>query len=255
MRHPPLILAIWPGLPGLVRHGRWSFLAIALGFGFVASAVLFVCGCWSEIIPPESKWWLYGGTAAVWLIFSFLAGELSVFFDRRLLFDARGDRFLELLGRYLAGEWSDAETAARSILKRNGKDPETLLLLATLYRHTGRIAEATETLAQLKRLETAARWSREIALEEAALREPPQKKNDLSDDLDDASDNDSADEEPESEKKDSEAGEPDEDNFDGDDSDETTLRGEPLLPFPSPEERKSYAVKVRSFSGERWPLP
>lgn len=252
MYHPPLILAIWPGLPGLVRHGRWSFLAIALGFGFIVSAVLFVCGYWSEIISPESKWWLYGGTAAVWLIFSFLAGELSIFFDRRLLFDVRGDRFLELLGRYLAGEWSDAETAARSILKKNGKDPETLLLLATLYRHTGRSAEATETLAQLKRLETAARWSYEIAQEEDALRENPRKK----DNLNNTSDTDSTfNEETEDEEEAAGIGPQDEERPDDDDSDAASLQGEPLLPFPSPEERKSHTVKTRSFSGERRPLP
>ena len=177
MRHPPLIFALWPGLPGLVRHGRWSFLAIALGFGFVAASVLFVCGYWSEIISAEAKRWLYGATGGVWLFFSFLAGELSVFFDRRLLFDARGDQFLELLGPYLAGNWHEAEKAARSMLKHNGKDPETLLLLSTLCRHTGRFSEATESLAQLKRLENAARWSHEIALEEAALlRERSEKR-------------------------------------------------------------------------------
>ena len=76
------------------------------------------------------------------------------------------------LNAYLAGRWPEAEKVARAILKRNKRDPEVLLLLATLYRHQGRPEEAAEILDRLDRLETAEKWSYEIAVERRMLAEP-----------------------------------------------------------------------------------
>ena len=65
-----LILGLWPGLSGLVRYGRGIFLILAAGFGLLASATLFCCGYWTELIAPESRIWLAGGVLLTHLVLS-----------------------------------------------------------------------------------------------------------------------------------------------------------------------------------------
>ena len=164
-----LILGLWPGLSGLVRYGRGIFLVVAAGFGMLASVTLFCCGFWTELVASPSKPWLAGGVALAWLLLSLLSAALSTLFEGQLAYDEEGDRYLMALGAYLAADWSRAEKIARAILRRNRRDPDTLLLLATICRRTGRPALAAEYLDRLARLDSAEKWSWEIAAERAAL--------------------------------------------------------------------------------------
>lgn len=172
-----MIFAVWPGLPGLIRHGRLPFLILTVGFGLLSAGVLFCCGYWTELISPRSKGWLLLGLGISWVILSLTAGHLSLHFDRQLAFDARGDRYLIALDLYLGARWSEAETVIRAILKRNRRDPEALLLLTALCRHGNRLDEAAETLERLERLESSEPWLYEISLERAALRRAQTAEN------------------------------------------------------------------------------
>ena len=164
-----LILGLWPGLSGLVRYGRGIFLILAAGFGLLASISLFCCGYWTELIAPESKIWIAAGVLAAHLVLSLVGAALSTHFSGQLAYDEEGDRYLLALDAYLAGKWAETERIAKAILRRNRRDPDTILLLATLCRHTGRYAEAGEWLDRLESLESAVKWAEEIATERAEL--------------------------------------------------------------------------------------
>lgn len=171
MRQPNPIFLLWPGLSGLIRYGRAGFLIIALGFASIADTVLFCTCFWTEWLETASKFYLLAGLILTWGVLSAAAARLSLYFDRQIAYDLTGDRFLRLLDDYLAGHWAEAERIAEILLKRNRRDPETLLLLATLRRHTGDLLRAAETLERLERLQEADRWRFEIAAEKAALQE------------------------------------------------------------------------------------
>lgn len=166
-----LILGLWPGLSGLVRYGRGVFLILAAGFGLLASGTLFCCGYWTELIAPESKIWLAAGVLAAHLVLSLVSAALSTLFSGQLAYDEEGDRYLMALEAYLSGNWNETERIARAILRRNRRDPDTILLLATLCRHAERYAEAAAWLDRLETLETAEKWAEEIAFERAELAE------------------------------------------------------------------------------------
>ncbi len=171
MNGSSLLLNLWPGLSGLVRYGRGVFLALAVGFGLLASAVLFCCGYWTELIPPESKIWMAGGVLVIHLVLSLISAAFSTLFSGQLAYDEEGDRYLMALDAYLAGKWGETEKIAKAILRRNKRDPDTILLLATLCRHRERYEEAARWLDRLESLESAGKWSEEIAAERAELAE------------------------------------------------------------------------------------
>lgn len=173
-----LILGLWPGLSGLVRYGRGIFLILAVGFGLLASVSLFCCGYWTELIAPESKIWIAAGVLAAHLVLSLVSAALSTLFSGQLAYDEDGDRYLLALDAYLAGNWAETERIAKAILRRNRRDPETTLLLATLCRHTGRYAEAGAWLDRLESLESAVKWTEEIAAERAGLADALRRRDD-----------------------------------------------------------------------------
>jgi cytochrome c-type biogenesis protein CcmH/NrfG len=65
----------------------------------------------------------------------------------------------------LKGNWFEAERELNKLLRRDNRDLEARLMLATLLRHTKRFDEATRQLNVLVRLEGAKRWELEIRRE------------------------------------------------------------------------------------------
>lgn len=162
-------LSLWPGFVGVVRRGLWDQLALALLFGVLAQATLFVNFFWSDFLGG----YLRASTGVVfiiaWIFLGAVASGRLKRYEKSLLFDADGALFLEAQTRYLRGEWFEAECALKSVLKKNPSDAEALLLLATLYRHIKRFSEARQTLAALEKLEAADYWAYEIGLEKRAI--------------------------------------------------------------------------------------
>jgi len=162
-------LSLWPGFVGVVRRGLWDQLALALLFGVLAQATLFVNFFWNGF--PSG--YLRASSVVVflvaWIFLGAVASGRLKRYEKSLLFDADGALFLEAQTRYLRGEWFEAECALKSVLKKNPQDAEALLLLATLYRHIKRFSEARQTLAALEKLETADYWTYEIGLEKQAI--------------------------------------------------------------------------------------
>ncbi len=71
----------------------------------------------------------------------------------------------------MKGDYYQAEHVLEGLLRRNVRDLDARLMLATLLRHTGRLDEATRQLDTLARFEGAGKWELEMRQERELLAE------------------------------------------------------------------------------------
>ncbi len=86
--------------------------------------------------------------------------------------------FRQAQGHYLSNDWVATEQVLLKLLKQDARDVESRLMLATLWRHQGRGAEALRQLDRVERLEAAENWQHEIAAERLAIEIANDEKND-----------------------------------------------------------------------------
>lgn len=163
------LTCLWPGLPDIWWRGRLSALPTALAFAFALNLLLV-----ARFIYPE------------WLAFSFVrvagwVGVLAWFYCtiknvRRLpaLIQPRAtsdkpDRFVDAQAAFLHCDWGRAELRLKDCLAVEERDPPALLLLAAVYRHTGRLEFARVCIDTLRNTEAADRWWLEVDAEEKRL--------------------------------------------------------------------------------------
>ncbi len=79
------------------------------------------------------------------------------------------DRFADAQRAFLQGNWLEAEAILRSNLRVEGRDAPALLLLAAVYRQTGRLEQAQRTLEHLGNLEVGDAWFLEARAERQRL--------------------------------------------------------------------------------------
>lgn len=164
-----LLLRLWPGFHGLVRYGRWSFLAVALTFALVLDLLLVLNFFWTSYISVLQRNILFGALLVVWVTLGAIASQMERHLEALKHADAQSDGFREALLQYLRGNWFEAQCCLNALLQRNGRDVESLLMLATLQRHTLHHEEARQTLQKLEILEEADRWFVEIETEKQLL--------------------------------------------------------------------------------------
>jgi hypothetical protein len=150
-------------------------LALAIGFTALANLLAATTLVWSEWLPGRVRWIALGVLSAIWLA-AWIEGRADW---RRWLselsedettppVDAAGQSdawYRDAQAAYLGGDWVSAEKTLVKLLKQDPRDAEARLMLATLWRHEGRIEPASRELDRLERLETAAPWEFEIACE------------------------------------------------------------------------------------------
>lgn len=183
---------LWPGLPHLWINGSWAGLALAFGFTVLLNVLILATFLWTDWLPPRAKLACAGMAGTIWLAALWETRcELRRIAARRKL-EAEGvdttqlpaetaDRercdnlFRQAQSEYLAGDWLATEKTLQELLHHDRRDVEAQLLLATLWRHSGRIDEAGRQLERLSRLEDAAMWrfeiNREMSLIESACEE------------------------------------------------------------------------------------
>ena len=165
------IFYLWPGLVGLWRYGRWPFLCTALLFALLLDALLIVGFFWTEYISSQGWTTLLLLSFLIWCLL--LAA--SAHFASRIRHTERADgdfnQYKTAACHYLRGNWFEAECTLNSILRRNPRDVEALLLLATMYRRTERPDEARQVLQTLDRLENSRYWTLEIHAEKEFAQE------------------------------------------------------------------------------------
>jgi predicted Zn-dependent protease len=81
--------------------------------------------------------------------------------------------------QYLRGDWLGAEQTLTDLLRQDREDFAADLLLATLWRRTGRLIEAERKLTNLERREAATPWQLELSRERQRIelaRKPAQQR-------------------------------------------------------------------------------
>ena len=169
MERMPWATYLWPGLPQIRSEGCWSALALAVGFAALVNLALVATLVWSELFTAGVRNSVWVATAAIW------AGSaaISYLWDRRRQPPSEAapteDAFNEAVDQYLKGNWFESEHLLRTLLRRNPRDLDVVLMLATLLRRTGRREEAAIELDRLERLEGAEKWELEISRERELL--------------------------------------------------------------------------------------
>jgi hypothetical protein len=168
MQATSLLPCLWPGLPRLWQRGDWWALLTAIGFALLLNGAVVCTFAWTNWLPT---WVTYVG----WTVIA-TAWTMSIWREYHRLPMVQNERYAtgaSLLARaqqeYLTGDWFETETLLQQILKDDCDDVDARLMLATLYRRTGRLEEAAVCLGQLERMERADKWSLEISRERNLL--------------------------------------------------------------------------------------
>lgn len=165
MNRTPWITYLWPGATQLWRHGAWSSLLLAVVFGLGLNLALLSTLVWSELFSPiirNSTWLVVVVSWAGFALFSRHWNHHELVSSESRTSD---DQFAAALDHYLQGDWFEAQRILTALIRRNARDVDARLMLATLLRHTRRFDEAAQHLAFLQRLEDAGKWELEICRE------------------------------------------------------------------------------------------
>ena len=176
---------LWPGLPHLWISGSWAGLTLALSFTILLNVLIVTTLVWTEWLPRRVQLACGAVLGVIWIA-ALVETRLELKRIAARRGEDRGDNTrwpgdigeLEEAGQlqtdgllrqaqsaYLAGDWLAAERTLLELLGVNRRDVEGQLLLATLWRHCGRLDEAECQLDRLDRLEDAACWEFEISRE------------------------------------------------------------------------------------------
>jgi hypothetical protein len=176
MRKMRWFVYLWPGLAQLWTYGSWSGLTVAIGAAVGLDLLLLASFGWSELIGPSVRNTLWAAFGVSWIITASWSARQC---GRRTAVesvDPRQDGFATALDHYLKGDYYQAEQVLEGLLRRNFRDLEARLMLATLLRHTGRLDEAVGQLDTLARFEGAGKWELEMRRERELLVEAKSQK-------------------------------------------------------------------------------
>ncbi|MDR2117522.1 MAG: hypothetical protein LBP87_14190 [Planctomycetaceae bacterium] len=165
------MFSFWPGYRGIVQYGHWTFLIIALLFALLLDGVLIANFYWTAMITTSQRNILLIVFFIAWFGLFTVAVLRSQFLNAISKTDEKDTIFREAISFYLRGDWFGAESLILPVLKKNPRDIEILLLLATLYRHTQRYNEALEILDKLSLFENANHWFPEMETERKLIAE------------------------------------------------------------------------------------
>ena len=169
MRRLNWLRCLWPGLTRLGSRGEWPALLSAILFAGLLEMAVVRSFFWPEPLDPKGLKVIWLVLAAVWL-----AGLWSGYDDlaataRRFSDDQLQDLFIRAQNEYLRGNWWSAQGLLEQMLAVDRFDVEAQLMLASLYRHTGRLEPAKRRLRFLERLAGADSWRLEVELERKLL--------------------------------------------------------------------------------------
>jgi hypothetical protein len=157
---------LWPGLRPLWMDHSYPALALAAGASLLLNLLLAAQFVWTEWLGPTTRLGGWMSVLCIWCVASAVTWLTARRDQHQAAGDGEGsDPLAAAVDEYLQGKWYEAERLLRKQLRRQRKDVEAMLMLATLCRHTGRLDEAERRLDDLAALEAAGKWEVEIAAE------------------------------------------------------------------------------------------
>jgi tetratricopeptide (TPR) repeat protein len=162
---------VWPGLPWLWLRGSLLGLVLALAFAVAVDVCVLTTWIWTGLVDPPLAIAIWAGTAAIWVLATVSAlGHFPVPLGSGR--EAEADAlFVRGRDAYLARDWTAAEAALHELLAIAPTDGEAQLLLATLLRRVGRLAEARSALKKLSASDSGRPWGAAITRELARVAE------------------------------------------------------------------------------------
>jgi uncharacterized membrane protein YccC len=170
MRRMPWTVYLWPGLPQICFHGSWSGLGLAIGTAAVLDILLLVSFGWTELVGPNLRNTFWVALGVAWIVAVVWSGRQC----RRMVavgLEAEEDAFGRAIECYLKGDAYQTEQILKELLRRNVRDLEARLMLATLLRRAKRFDEAKQHLDTLAKFEGAGKWELEMQEERDLLAE------------------------------------------------------------------------------------
>ncbi|MCE9551815.1 MAG: tetratricopeptide repeat protein [Planctomycetes bacterium] len=162
---------IWPGFRQVWIHSSYPALALGVGAALLLNLLLATEFVWTEWLSSTARLVGWLGVLTIWSVAAAVTW-LAITRERRqtaakLAGGEAGEvePLAAVIEEYLQGKWYEAERLLRQQMRREKKDAEAMLMLATLCRHTGRLDEAERRLDELAALEAAGKWEVEIATE------------------------------------------------------------------------------------------
>lgn len=170
MGRTPYLAYVWPGLPTILATGSWLGLAWAVGFAVLINLLILASLWWPELLMSRVRMGLWLVTAVFWVGATIVSSRALR--DLELSEETvEGPSFRDATQKYLQADWFGAEQILLDLLSKNPRDVDSGLMLATLWRHTGRFEEASQQLDRLELLDGARKWRLEIHQERKRLAE------------------------------------------------------------------------------------
>ncbi len=163
----PWMMYLWPGLPQIWKRGTWLGLGMAVGFAVLVNLSLMTSLIWSELTSSEMRIISWALVGLVWLASA--ASSYGCGWDCADQRQGQETPLADGLQYYLQKNWFEAERVFRRLLRRNSRDTEAGLMLASLLRHTERFDEAKVQLQRLALIEGSQKWDLEIRQEQRML--------------------------------------------------------------------------------------
>jgi hypothetical protein len=156
-------------LPQLWYDGSWRGLAVATAFGAALNALSAVSLVWYALATPAVKGAGWLSVVGVWLAAAVVSWRWLVWREaqnhRQSQQAAAEDLYPAAVNEYLKRNFVAAERRLLKVLAADERDCAAGLLLAAVWRRTGRTSEARRELERLARLEAAGPWMMEVGRE------------------------------------------------------------------------------------------
>jgi hypothetical protein len=145
-------------------------LAVAVAFTAALNVAIVTTFVWRELVSPAERTAGWLAIAAVW----FVCAGWTNWRVRRAESEQigppdEGDLFPRAMNEYLRRNWTQAERLLAQLVQRRRADGEAQLLLAAVWRRTGRTEQARRMLVQLTQSDAGQPWKWEIEREIAIL--------------------------------------------------------------------------------------